>query len=198
LNKTRPLSVIAAIGLLCCALPALATPTFCDSVSGNLVKNCGFETGDLTNWTRTEAVHDTIVAIVIFPHSGNIDAAFNSTNGATNFLDQTLATVPGESYTFSFFDLGEFDRNGQFSVFWNGVNILTAAEQSSTYLFHTFTEMATAASTVIRFAENTSGAYLLDDVVVTQNPSPVPEPSTSALAVTALCILVLLNRRRVF
>ena len=30
---------------------AMATPSLCDSIAGNLVANCGFETGDFTGWT---------------------------------------------------------------------------------------------------------------------------------------------------
>jgi hypothetical protein len=32
--------------------PVMAVPSsLCDAVAGNIVTNCGFETGDLTGWT---------------------------------------------------------------------------------------------------------------------------------------------------
>ena len=134
---------------------------------------------------------------MIFANSGDIDVAFNNTQGATDTLEQTIATIPGESYSFSFFELAHNDPSGVFSVSWNGTSILSITGQAAiAYQLQSFTEMATATSTVIHFALHSSGNALLDDVVVTQNPSPVPEPSTGVLAATALCMVVLLRRRR--
>ena len=42
---------------------AIAIPSICDSIAGNLVANCGFETGTFSSWTQ----------------SGNTD--FTGTNG---------------------------------------------------------------------------------------------------------------------
>ena len=35
--------------------PGFGSPSICDAVVGNLVKNCGFETGDFPPWTATPA-----------------------------------------------------------------------------------------------------------------------------------------------
>jgi hypothetical protein len=194
-NRTFRISLIAA-GLLGCALPTFATPSLCDAVQGNLVMNCGFETGLLSPWVRTEAVHDSIGIIVEFANSGDLDVAFNATGGATNSLVQTLATIPGQFYTFSLFEDADFDPNGQFFIDWNGANLLTITGQEIiTYQFHTFTVMATSTSTDIRFAANTRGSVILDDVVVTPNAASAPEPSSVGFAAAGLCSVVLLRRR---
>ena len=32
---------------------AIAIPSICDGIAGNIVSNCGFESGDFTSWTRS-------------------------------------------------------------------------------------------------------------------------------------------------
>ena len=48
-----PLSTILIIGgLLASAAPVAAVASECDALSGNLLTNCGFETGDFTGWSQ--------------------------------------------------------------------------------------------------------------------------------------------------
>lgn len=70
---------------------AMATPSLCDSIAGNLVANCGFETGDFTGWTPggTRELQVTDFAA----HTGNFGVVSPSV-GADATLNQVLATVP--------------------------------------------------------------------------------------------------------
>jgi hypothetical protein len=105
------------------------TPSF-DSVTnisvGGLVVNGDFATGDLTGWTFTPASSGSDQTV-----SGN--AWFM---GAVNLIDdtisQTLTTVPGANYVFSFdySQVGEFP-NG-FTATWDGVTVLQVVDGVST------------------------------------------------------------------
>jgi len=190
-----------------------AVPTFassiCDAVSGNLVSNCGFETGDFTSWTVTNAATDPDLEVTLnIPNSGTHDARFGAGGGENDLLDQSLATTSGDSYTVSFYvDSGaDVSANGQFVANWNGANILTITGANGTgtgpdtagYEFYSFTETATSSSTDLEFGGNTKSSYYhLDDVVVTQNPttSAVPEPSSISFAVAGLFGILLMGRR---
>jgi hypothetical protein len=189
------------------AMPIFATPSICGAVSGNLILNCGFETNDFTDWTATDAATGSALDVTLnIPNSGTHDARFGASGGENDLLDQSFATISGDSYTVSFYvDSSAASATGQFIADWNGGNILTltGATGSGTgpdtagYEFYTFTESATSASTDLEFGGNTKAAYYhLDDVVVTQNaPSAVPEPSSISFAVAGLFGILLMGRR---
>lgn len=189
------------------ALPTFATPSICGAVSGNLILNCGFETGDFTDWTVTNAATSPELDVTLnIPNSGTHDARFGAAGGENDLLDQSFATISGDSYTVSFYvDSGAASATGQFIADWNGANILTITGANGTgtgpdtpgYEFYTFTESATSASTDLEFGGNTKqNFYHLDDVVVTQNdPSAVPEPSSISFAVAGLFGILLMGRR---
>src|SRR5690242_21749347 len=83
--------------------PVMAAPSQCDAVAGNLVTNCGFETGDFTGWTLSSNTSFTSVSPnAPYVHSGNFGAALG-TVGGTSFLTQSQAlnTVPGATYLVS-------------------------------------------------------------------------------------------------
>ena len=46
-------------------------PSICDAVAGNMVKNCGFETGNFSAWTVTREPSFGHLDVVSSPHSGN-------------------------------------------------------------------------------------------------------------------------------
>jgi hypothetical protein len=73
----------------------------------NLIVNGGFETGDFTGWTTTPAASGSFFGVVNngvpFLHSGNYAAMFHGeTEDSFDSISQTLATVPGLTYTVDF------------------------------------------------------------------------------------------------
>jgi hypothetical protein len=189
------------------AMPMFATTSICGAVSGNLILNCGFETGDFTDWTVTGTLSSDFGVTTNVPNSGSHDARFG--DNTNDYIDQSFATTAGDTYSVSFYvnDSLEVSPTGQFVANWNGTNFLTltgatansscAAAGSAGYDLCTFTETATSSSTDLQFGGSTASSYYhLDDVVVTQNaPSSVPEPSSISFAVAGLFGILLAGRR---
>jgi hypothetical protein len=98
--------------------------SICDSVSGNIVTNCGFESGSFSGWSVTGNLYGGINGNYVGvdnsnPNSGNYEAYFgapsqygqtNSGNqyGPVTTLSQTLPVLPGDYYEISFY----LDNNG--------------------------------------------------------------------------------------
>jgi hypothetical protein len=78
--KLCTISVQVGLVSLLCAIPSFAGPlSICDAAAGNLVQNCGFETGDLTSWTQTPASEGSSFGVdSINPNSGFDEAFFGS------------------------------------------------------------------------------------------------------------------------
>ena len=96
LNKIfLALAVFAILGL---AAPA-ARADAC-SVAGNIVTNCGFETGTFAGWTVVDASGFTAVTAGS-AHSGAFGVSTGPV-GVPGTLTQTLATTSGGTYTLSF------------------------------------------------------------------------------------------------
>jgi hypothetical protein len=116
----------SVMGMVCVAsaLALLATRTeasICEAVPGNLVANCGFESGDFTGWTLVgndvpltegnlygvEGTDFVPLPDGTAPNSGAFQAFF-ADQFADQFADpitlsQTLTTVPGAQYSITFF-----------------------------------------------------------------------------------------------
>jgi len=90
-------------------------PSECDCVDGNLVANCGFETGDFTDWTLSG--DQTDMEVLPGGHSGCYSAFLGPPN--FGFAAQDLPTAAGEYYDLSFW-LRNMNAPNGFRVFWNG------------------------------------------------------------------------------
>jgi hypothetical protein len=154
--------------------------------SADLVTNGGFETS-FSGWTTIAASSGSIFGVGGNPHSGNHAAFFAGTTvGSYDQIQQTLATVAGQSYDLTFWLAQNILAPGppnNFQALVGGVlvnNILNAGLFGYTQFSDTFT--ATSSSTVLAFrAYDGPSAFSLDDVSVNPNQAAVPEPGSVML-----------------
>jgi hypothetical protein len=165
-TSSKMLFALIAAAALSLALPA----------SANLVTNPGFETGDFTGWNRLGDTSFTGVDSSN-PHSGHFAAFFGSEQ---TFLEPTLNTVPGSTYSLSFWLANTFETPGHgFAVFWNGMKMLALFDEPVFgYTHFSFSVFAPGSQTELRFVflGSQPGLWYLDDVSVAGPSHGVPEP----------------------
>jgi hypothetical protein len=93
------LTSLFAAGVVLFSLAAMAGDSECDGVQGNLVDNCGWETGCWHGWSANELVLDVGGGEVA--HSGAWGGIVHAHEGI-EYIGQRLSTVIGQSYTLSF------------------------------------------------------------------------------------------------
>lgn len=161
--------------------PQSDPPSLCNSISGNLVANCGFETGNFSSWTRSGNLGFTGVSGG-YAHTGNYGAQLGPI-GSDGFLSQNINTIAGHSYVLQWwlFSDGGFPNN--FDVSLNGVEVFflpyVAAQP---YTEYTLDFIATGA-TALQFSFRNDPGYLgLDDISVVPNTATtIPEPGSLLL-----------------
>jgi hypothetical protein len=132
-------------------------------------------------------------------NSGNrmayLDWAF-----APNSVAQTLATVPGQSYTISYFVADSAPNSLEVSfgnqVLFDGTAHTAGVGSPADYLQQIFTATATSSSTLLVFTDqySTGNGTLLDDVSVTP-ATPIPEPHTLSLLLFGLVFCLFWRRK---
>ena len=193
-------SALALLALLCVAtIPLSAAPvsqSICDNTPGNLVLNCGFETGDFTGWLVTGNTGATFVNGGGYANSGNIGAQLGPAD-SDGFLTQTLPTVAGP-VNLSFYLISPGGTPNDFTVNWDGIDIgpdlLNAGAFTYTQYSYVLSGMG---SDTLQFQYRQDPAYWgLDDVVVTQESTGTPEPGTIGMLFGGLGLIVVGLRRR--
>jgi MYXO-CTERM domain-containing protein len=176
-------------------------------VTGNLVLNCGFETGDFSNWTVLNNDGNTAVEGVSFTppgvNSGNFAAVLGDAATTPTTIEQTFSDILGTTLTFSFYLATDGTANA-FTAEWDGTPVLSLVDSPAQgYTQYSYTFTATGSDTISFLEQDPLGYMGLDDVVVVDPPPPnsnvasTPEPSSLAFAaVTLLGLLVLARRRR--
>ena len=91
--------IATATGILLFSLAALADPSECTEVEGNLVDNCGWETGCWHAWRINDSIVD--VAGGEIAHSGEWGGIVHP-HQDVEYMGQGLSTVAGQVYTVSF------------------------------------------------------------------------------------------------
>jgi len=104
----------------------LDSAALCDHVPGNLVANCGFETGDFTSWTRSGDLSSTFIE-----GGGGHSGTFALLAGPTSlgFIAQILATTPGASYSLCYWLLNLGGPPNRIQVSWGGTVIQDISDQ---------------------------------------------------------------------
>jgi hypothetical protein len=211
--KNKSLALCFAFCLFVAMAPGLAYATPCGASSGNLVANCGFETGDFTGWTLSGndvpnelgnlyGVEGTDPLDGISPNSGSFHAFIADLDSNATTLAQTLHTKAGDLYDVSFYLAQDTTPSTQYSneliVDFGATTLVSLnAMPVQGYTLYTFAVAATSTSTPISFTiGNGLGETLLDDVKVTDTVAPTPEPSTWSLFLLGGFVLLLAQKRR--
>lgn len=145
-------------------------PSACDMQPGNLVMNCGFETGQFPPWVPSGDLTFTGISEAV-RHTGNFGVFNGPVGGLGGFLTQTLVTTPGQGYDLSFW-LRNQGRPNRYTVSWNGVIVRDVTDVGDFgYMQVTIPNLiATGASTVLQFGfRNDPNFFWFDDVVVVPN-----------------------------
>jgi hypothetical protein len=209
-SKLKFASLLGLLSLLFFLLPSAsyAGTSLCDSVSGNLVQNCGFEDGVHTStiggntntsvpndWTpnagydsepgfnnvRTSPVNSGTFASSI----GNLDSE------PTPTLSQTITDKVGSSYSgYLYVDYGgagSGDTNAFFNVEIDGVSLLAlnymapGNASSSDYTKYTFSFTGTGSDMLTFGGDTNPSEWFVDDIVVLGPAVKAPEPSVLLL-----------------
>jgi hypothetical protein len=200
--KRTWLAAIAAtaMGVVLPLSGAFASPSLCDSIVGNLIGNCGFETGDFTDWTVIAG--DTFVTTAFAgytPNSGAYFAALGDVSG-TGSLAQSITDTTGQLYTLTYFLASKGDDETMFSAAWDGVtlagSVLVDPNSASTYVEYSFTVLGTGSDTLTLHETDVPSYMALDDVSLTPTTSTTPLPGALPLFGSALGGLGLFGWRR--
>lgn len=183
------------------------------ALAQNLVQNPGFETGSLPPWVANG--WGVLPLGIGVPHTGTYYAETPCAgaacispdpSGSGAWLYQDLATVPGATYTLSFFYFPGTGGGGtiELQALWgpsgsplttggagicSGNCVFHSASSGAAYTQFTVTGLtASSSSTRLEFlGRQDSSLELLDDIVVTQSsPSGVPVPPSIWLTLVGL------------
>jgi hypothetical protein len=191
---------ICATFCLFLAVPQSKASSLCDSTPGQLVANCGFESGDFTSWNLSGnnvpgeegnlyGVEGTDPFDGTAPNSGNFQAFFGTFFANPTTLQQTINTTPGGAYTVSWYLAQDTDPEAQnpnvFSASFGGVSLVNPTEVATQgYTEYSFLVDATSSSSSLDLTfGNDLGFFLVDDVSVT---AVTPEPPAWTLMLVGL------------
>ncbi|HWG38018.1 MAG TPA: Ig-like domain-containing protein [Terriglobales bacterium] len=150
--------------------PAPVQALNCAAVSGNLVANCGFETGNLANWTPTG--NSSARVATNQPHSGSYIFCFCNDSPAGT-ISQTITDAPNTTYTLTFY-LSDQGTGSPvlFQALWNGTPVVAIGPSIATAFGWTpytvtVTSSGSGSDTLSFTGFNNPGYFFLDDISLT-------------------------------
>ena len=168
--------------------------------AAELVANGGFETGDFSSWSLTG--NTGFAGVTNNPvHSGQY-AFFDGAVGSVGVLSQTVATVAGQSYDFSFWLRSDGGTPNNFTASLGGVALIAPLVNAGAFGFTQFSGTIVAASNNASLSfgfRDDPGFWELDDVSLANGVGGVPEPATWGLMLTGFLgagAAIRANRRR--
>jgi PEP-CTERM motif len=181
-------------------MPSLLTddpPSICDSLGGNLVTNCGFETGDFAGWTHSGNTGSSAVTSgASYVNSGTYGAQLGPV-GSDGLLTQVVTTSSGVLYNFGFYLHNDGGTPNDFSASWDGTPVFSLVNApNSPYTPHIFSVLGTGSDTIQFAFRQDPNWWGLDDVGVIPANAPVPEPATLTMLGTALLGAGFRHRKR--
>src|ERR1044071_2297743 len=145
-------------------LIAAAVFSLVDSASANLIENSGFETGHFSGWELGGSGNVGVDSSK--PHSGSYAAFFGE---GSPIVKQTVNTIPGASYTISFWLSNTATRGDGFGVSWGEQTLLDLLSPDRfRYRLFTFSGVRATGFTETLYFNGTAqeGLWYLDDVSV--------------------------------
>ena len=196
--KLRGSVLLFAAACFLATAPAWAAASICDAVAGNLVTNCGFETGDFTGWTQGGNTGFTFVTSnPVYVFSGNFGAQLGPV-GSDGTLSQNVGAAGVTSYNVSFWLRNDGGTPNDFTVFWNGVDVGPDLVNANGFAYSLFSgtlsgNAGAGANSLMFVFRQDPAVWGLDDVVVT---SAIPEPGSLILMGSGILGLAGVIRRK--
>jgi len=180
---------------------ANATPSSCDAVAGNIIQNCGFESGDFSNWTTAPASSGSLFYVDTPGHTGSFDAYFGAIGGLPDVIKQAVTTTPGHLYDLEFYLKSDgLTPNGAFVGYVSSAIFHQLGQGTDIAAFdwtlEDFSFTATTNSTLILFGAQDVPGYLQFDDIVLRDVTNVPEPFTLGIFGAGLVGAFAMRRRK--